>query len=226
MWDYSEIDGNEWQFPPHSSSGTDTTSHCIRTSHLILFPYANNHARIDPCIDDWKGIVCSTLSNDDDVSVVQELQLGSFNLSGSLPDQVFKNFNTSLSVLNISNNMLTGTIPSSTILLTNLTRLILFLNGLSGSIPSELSELRSLWDIGLHENSLTGEVFQFKVICFVHYFIFSLMSLSLSMSLCLSLFPRLSLSVSLSHPPLKFTCLYIFPCLLSTLFSLYRYLPH
>lgn len=58
--------------------------------------------------------------------------------------------------LNLSNNNLSGTIPSTIGNLTNLTQLQLFNNQLSGSIPTQMGNLTNLTSLGLENNSLSG----------------------------------------------------------------------
>ena len=56
----------------------------------------------------------------------------------------------------LSNNQLTGAIPSQLGNLTNLQRLYLNNNQLSGSIPTQLGNLASLASLNLRDNGLTG----------------------------------------------------------------------
>ena len=66
--------------------------------------------------------------------------------------------NGSVRSLSISNNALTGTIPSELGNLTNLTGLYLNNNSLSGTIPVELGNLTNLIDLRLYYNSLSGSI--------------------------------------------------------------------
>lgn len=58
--------------------------------------------------------------------------------------------------LNLSNNNLTGSIPSVIGNLTNLTQLQLFNNQLSGGIPTQIGNLTNLTSLGLENNLLSG----------------------------------------------------------------------
>ena len=60
--------------------------------------------------------------------------------------------------LDLSNNQLTGSIPSEIGNLTNLTLLYLYENQLTGSIPSEIGNLTNLTYLKLSSNQLTGEI--------------------------------------------------------------------
>ena len=65
---------------------------------------------------------------------------------------------TNLTILDLSDNSLTGRIPSELGNLTNLIRLYLDNNSLSGSIPPELGSLINLTNLYLNDNSLTGRI--------------------------------------------------------------------
>jgi hypothetical protein len=56
----------------------------------------------------------------------------------------------------MSLNTLSGTIPVSFSILTNLQGLYLYICGLSGTIPGFLGSLAALTDLDLSENALTG----------------------------------------------------------------------
>ena len=60
--------------------------------------------------------------------------------------------------LDLSNNQLTGEIPSEIGNLTNLEVLWLYSNQLTGSIPSEIGNLANLERLWLNNNQLTGEI--------------------------------------------------------------------
>ena len=61
-------------------------------------------------------------------------------------------------ILDLSNNQLTGEIPSEIGNLTNLTDLYLYSNQLSGSIPPEIGNLTNLTKLYLNGNQLTGSI--------------------------------------------------------------------
>jgi hypothetical protein len=64
----------------------------------------------------------------------------------------------SLTDVNLSNNTLTGTIPTSLVLLSKLNRLNLSSNKLSGSIPSAIGFLSKLQSLSLQNNQLSGSI--------------------------------------------------------------------
>ena len=65
---------------------------------------------------------------------------------------------TTTTTLALSNNQLTGEIPSEIGQLTNLTELWLSGNGFTGEIPSEIGNLTNLNYLDLGYNELTGEI--------------------------------------------------------------------
>ena len=66
--------------------------------------------------------------------------------------------NDSVTLISLSSNGLSGSIPSELGNLTNLTRLYLIANNLSGSIPPELGNLTKLTWLFLNSNSLSGSI--------------------------------------------------------------------
>ena len=123
----------------------------------------------------WFGVTCSSGQ-----SSVQELRLGSNNLTGTLPASLGNLANlqfitvwlnhltgpiprelgslTGLSNLDLSNNQLTGSIPSELGGLANLSGLILSANQLTGPIPASLGNLGQLGSLHLETNQLTGSI--------------------------------------------------------------------
>ena len=87
---------------------------------------------------------------------VTKLDLTDNKLTGTIPSEL-SNL-ASLERLNLFNNELTGTIPSELGNLASLERLNLFDNQLTGTIPSELGNLSSLLELGLSGNQLTGTI--------------------------------------------------------------------
>ena len=66
--------------------------------------------------------------------------------------------NSHVSVINLSNNQLTGTIPSEIGDLKYLKTLSLWTNELTGSIPTEIGKLKDLTSLNLAVNKLTGNI--------------------------------------------------------------------
>ena len=78
------------------------------------------------------------------------------SLSGSIP--VSTGLLTNIELFRLSNNQFTGTIPSEVGSLTALTQLGLSGNTLTGSIPSEVGGLTALTKLDLYSNALTGTI--------------------------------------------------------------------
>ena len=84
------------------------------------------------------------------------LDLSDNVLDGSIPDELSSL--TGLVNLNLSMNRLTGTIPRKIGALQKLESLDLSINALSGEIPSSLSDLTSLSHLNLSYNNLSGRI--------------------------------------------------------------------
>ena len=91
-----------------------------------------------------------------DLSNLTVLNLSNNQLSGHIPAGLGNL--SELTVLNLYNNQLSGSIPVELASLSNLTRLYLGSNQLTGSIPVELASLSNLTHLYLGSNRLTGSV--------------------------------------------------------------------
>ena len=87
---------------------------------------------------------------------VVELDLSQNQLSGRIPSEI--GLLTGLTNLDLFGNQLTGEIPATIGNLDKVTRLSLWANQLSGSIPAELGDMESLEWVALGINELTGEI--------------------------------------------------------------------
>ncbi|MDE2903022.1 MAG: hypothetical protein OXP73_08325 [Chloroflexota bacterium] len=87
---------------------------------------------------------------------VVELDLSQNQLSGQIPSDIGRL--TGLTDLDLFGNQLTGAIPPAIGDLDKVTRLSLWANQLSGSIPAELGDMESLAWVALGINELTGEI--------------------------------------------------------------------
>lgn len=85
---------------------------------------------------------------------VSQLNLSDNNLTGTIPSEIGNL--SSISYLDLQGNNLTGTIPAEIGNLQTLTLLYLRDNDLSGSIPSELGNLINLRSLYLSNNNLSG----------------------------------------------------------------------
>ncbi|KAF7150793.1 hypothetical protein RHSIM_Rhsim02G0069000 [Rhododendron simsii] len=99
----------------------------------------------------WVGIGCN------EASKVTNLNLDSIGLRGTLSGLNFSLL-PHLVKLDLSNNLIYGTIPSQIGGLSRLASLDVSINHLSGRIPSEVGMLRSLIELDLSMNNLTGSI--------------------------------------------------------------------
>jgi Leucine-rich repeat (LRR) protein len=100
-----------------------------------------------PC--SWSGVQCAG-------GRVQEIQLASNKLTGTLPTQI-GNF-PALKVLSVQNNAVGGEIPSTLGNLVSLEVLLLSFNSFQGSIPTTIGNLNMLERVELSRNKLTGAI--------------------------------------------------------------------
>ncbi|VAI55569.1 unnamed protein product [Triticum turgidum subsp. durum] len=103
-------------------------------------------------INEFSGNIPPGLGN---CSMLKLLSAGYNNLSGTLPDEVFKV--TSLEHISLPNNWLEGALNGIT-KLTNLVTLDLGGNKISGNIPDAIGELKSLEELHLEQNHMSGEL--------------------------------------------------------------------
>lgn len=101
----------------------------------------------DPCAEGWQGVQCVN-------SNITGIILNGANLGGELGE----NLGAFVSIIQIdlSNNHIGGTIPSSLPL--TIKSLMLSGNELTGNIPASLSMLGQMTDLSLNNNHLTGEI--------------------------------------------------------------------
>ena len=135
----------------------------------------------DPCIDQWRGVLCTCLSDYEDsngnripsctpqdpgyasnFSRVLQLNLGDVRitnwnvLGGELPPALGDL--TALRILNLNGNNFTGLIPWEWFSLTNLEQLVLSNNNISGQLPIYFSRFDRLKYVYLQNNSLNGSL--------------------------------------------------------------------
>jgi Leucine-rich repeat (LRR) protein len=104
----------------------------------------------------WYGVDCASEDKEKDQKVVH-LNVTHNGLEGTIPLELESL--TDLILLDLSNNQLSGSIPSRIAAsLTRLKYLLLHNNVLSGKIPGELEPLHSINEIHLSFNKLTGTI--------------------------------------------------------------------
>jgi len=100
-------------------------------------------------VSTWVGVTC--LSGD-----VIQISVRGFGLHGTLPNAI--GLLTTLTSLDISDNVLGGQLPSSLGGLSALKKLDASENAFTGTVPSALGDLRGLVSLNLGENRFTGSV--------------------------------------------------------------------
>jgi hypothetical protein len=91
------------------------------------------------------------------LSALQLLDVGENSLTGNI-GQVVDSLSPSLEALDVSRNLLEGTIPTSVGILTKLTFLDLLENQVGGTLPSEIGLLNQLEVLNIAYNEFTGSV--------------------------------------------------------------------
>ena len=104
----------------------------------------------------WGNEMGGTIPNLSRLTSLKLLKLQYNSLTGTIPTW-FGGMN-SLGGLYLHRNDLTGSIPSELGQLTRLRRLWLDRNGLTGTIPPELGNMSNLGTLNLHTNRLTGNI--------------------------------------------------------------------
>ena len=87
---------------------------------------------------------------------LKSIDLRSNGIQGSIPNLCQTEVLDAINVINLSNNSLTGRLPTELGCLYRLRSLRLELNRLTGPIPSEISNMSSLEVFTVHDNKLTG----------------------------------------------------------------------
>ncbi|CAA7053800.1 unnamed protein product [Microthlaspi erraticum] len=105
-----------------------------------------------PVCHTWTGVSCS--KNQDRITSVR---LPGIGFNGLIPPHTISRL-SSLKILSLRKNQLTGEFPSDFTNLKNLTHLYLQHNLLSGPLPSFLSELKNLKVLDLSNNDFNGSI--------------------------------------------------------------------
>ncbi|CUG87271.1 GP46-like surface antigen, putative [Bodo saltans] len=133
---YNNTGGPSWTLSPTSPPPTTDW-----TGGLNRWSIAN--ATVDPCVS-WYGVACTN-------NIVTTLAVVGVQASGTLPDGLFTQFE-GLLVLDLSDNKLSGVLPS---LPNTIQRLRLVSNFFSGTLPDTYG-LLSIIELKLDNNSLSG----------------------------------------------------------------------
>jgi LRR receptor-like serine/threonine-protein kinase FLS2 len=133
---YSSTDGSSWNW----KYPTETYGRIWNFTTVV----GSSTATVDPCGDGWQGLTCSSassacaaLNTSNSGCTIVGISLSEYGLAGSLPADGFLQLLTTLVTLDLGNNAMTSTIPSSLQYLSSLQSLVLSSNAqLGGSLPS------------------------------------------------------------------------------------------
>ncbi|KAK9920195.1 hypothetical protein M0R45_028754 [Rubus argutus] len=128
----------------------------VKSSLIDSRDHLRNWNKGDPCNSNWTGVLCIGSAGTDGYLHIQELQLLSMNLSGTLAPELGKL--SQLLILDFMWNNLSGTIPKEIGNITSLELLLLNGNKLSGSLPDELGYLANLTRLQVDENHISGPI--------------------------------------------------------------------
>ncbi|XP_077225334.1 uncharacterized protein LOC143858559 [Tasmannia lanceolata] len=140
-------------------SFTSTVANSVEAEALLiasllnqapLYPWSlHNATNKSPC--NWMGIACNHEGS------ITGINLTNVGLQGKLHNFKFFSF-PNLANLDLSNNELFGTIPSTLGNLTNLSLMYLYNNSLSGPIPKEIGNLKNMVDMKMSSNLLNDSI--------------------------------------------------------------------
>ncbi|CAF2039523.1 hypothetical protein HID58_032858 [Brassica napus] len=117
-------------------------------SHFSLPLHRWNQS--SPTCHHWTGVTCSR-------NRIVSVRLPAVGLNGLIPPFTITRL-SSLKILSLRNNQLSGELPSDFVNLKNLTRLYLQHNHLSGPLPAIFSELKNLKVLDLSNNGFSGSI--------------------------------------------------------------------
>eukprot|EP01031_Cornospumella_fuschlensis_P026119 gene26119-31539_t len=150
---------------------------------------------VDPC-NGWQGVACGSVSADNLLHLVN-ISLPSYNLTGSLPDEIAGLAYASF--LDLDYNALGGTIPLGLCNLTKLEKLSMRDNFLIGFIPRCLqTNLTSMNSMSLHNNLLDGPITEFGQLNLLRYLSYSYNELTGTLPESFQNLPSLAI-IFLSH---------------------------
>ncbi|KAL9666953.1 hypothetical protein QQ045_001297 [Rhodiola kirilowii] len=126
------------------------------TSSGQLDPGFGWNVNSDPCTDGWRGVECNTRN-----ITVRKLWLDNFNLSGHLDAGVLCDVSTvasSLKVLSLNFNTITGQMDPEIVKCKQLTRLHVDHNRMTGPLPATLAKLNNLKRLVVSNNAFSGHL--------------------------------------------------------------------
>jgi hypothetical protein len=104
----------------------------------------------------YEGVTCGNVAGISSYGMIQSISLKNRGLTGTLPYSI-GNFR-SLTLLDISSNLLRGNIPDSVVNWRLGISISLNANNLTGTIPPAIGHLVHLTALHLHDNSLKGSI--------------------------------------------------------------------
>ncbi|XP_027931976.1 probable LRR receptor-like serine/threonine-protein kinase At1g06840 [Vigna unguiculata] len=147
----------------HASGQNNITSYvevealrAIKSSLIDPNGNLSNWHHGDPCTSGWKGVLCFNETQEDGYLHVQELQLLSLQLSGTLAPDLGKL--TYMQRLNFMWNNISGSIPKEVGNIKSLELLLLNGNNLTGPLPEEIGYLPNLDRIQIDQNHISGPI--------------------------------------------------------------------
>jgi Leucine-rich repeat (LRR) protein len=139
---FNSTNGVGWHWEPNE------------TAYGVPWDFSNE--TVDPCIDHWQGISCSSVCDQASVCNIVGLSLAAYSLVGSLPQSV--DLLSSLETLDLSSNTLVGQVPSTLGCLVQLQALDLSDNQLSGPVLDSLTSLPRLTSLVIESNCFSGSL--------------------------------------------------------------------
>uniref|UniRef100_A0A5B7B140 non-specific serine/threonine protein kinase n=1 Tax=Davidia involucrata TaxID=16924 RepID=A0A5B7B140_DAVIN len=128
----------------------------VKRSLVDPMKHLKNWNKGDPCTSNWTGVLCFDTIGTNGYLHIQELQLLTMNLSGSLAPELGQL--SHLQILDFMWNDLTGSIPKEIGNIAPLKLLLLDGNKLSGSLPDELGYLPKLNRLQVDQNQISGPI--------------------------------------------------------------------
>ncbi|GEM_PF-208128 len=141
--------------PQNSSTGLPWTTAANISTWKGVTIKNGRVSQLDLAGTTLKGVLPPELGN---LTAIERLDLSNNELSGSIPSSLSGNFLTKLKYLDLSANSFTGSIPAQIGSISTLEKLNLSNNQLEGSIPDKIIDLDKLEILRLNNNNLEGTV--------------------------------------------------------------------